>query len=463
MQLHIRRARVIDPQSDFHDQVVDILIEHGTIKTISPSTSETSSIHQGNTGLQHVPLSFGEGRGEAPHEPHKGDASHEPHNVPLSFGEGRGEVFISPGWVDVLADYREPGFEHKETLASGLAAAAAGGFTDVFLAPNTQPVLSNKSSIQYVLQKALDSVVSLHPLGAITQNIEGKELAEMLDMRANGAVAFSDGWKPVQNANLMLKALEYVKALHGTVLQIPVDASLSAGGLMHEGLVSTGLGMAGIPELAETLIVHRDIELVRYTGSKMHITGISTATSVDMVRKAKAEGLMVTCSVTPYHLALTDDALKTYDSIYKVTPPLRTEADRQALIAGLNDGTIDCIATHHRPQEWDAKTKEFEYAAEGMAVQEIAFNILWHTVKDQVSIDRLVEAMTIIPRDIFGLPVHDIKEGSKASLTIFTTSGRHALATDEVKSASRNNPFIGRELPGRVIGIINKGQIHLNK
>ena len=182
-----------------------------------------------------------------------------------------------------------------------------------------------------------------------------------------------------------------------------------------------------------------------------------------MVRKAKAEGLTLTCSVTPYHLALTDDALINYESIYKVSPPLRTEADRQALVEGLADGTIDCIASHHKPQDWDAKTKEFDYAADGMAVQELAFGILWNTLKDRINIDRLAEAMSTMPRDIFGLPTAEIKKGNRANLTIFTTEGKYSLTSSKVVSTSKNNPFIGKELAGRVVGIINNGQIHLNK
>jgi dihydroorotase len=258
MQLLIRKARIIDPQSQFHDKVADLLIEDGIIKDIAESIKAKDA----------------------------------------QVIEGK-DLFVSPGWVDVFADYREPGFEQKET--------------DVLLAPNTQPAVSSKSIVQFVMQKAAGHAVSLHPIGAVTQNTEGKDLAEMMDMRSNGAILFSDGWKPVQNAGLLLKALEYVKAFHGTILQIPVDNALSSGGLMHEGEVSTSLGMAGIPTLAESITVHRDIELVRYTGSRLHISGISSAASVEMIRKAKKEGLMVTCSVTPYHLALTDEALKTYD------------------------------------------------------------------------------------------------------------------------------------------------------
>jgi dihydroorotase len=421
MQLLIRKARVIDPQSDFHNQVVDLYIENGVIKEIGAGLKTKSK------------------------------------NIVDADG-----LIVSTGWVDVFADYCEPGFEHKETIATGLRAAADGGFTDVFLAPNTLPVLSTKSIIEYVAGKAKGNIVTLHPLGAATQNTEGKDLAEMMDMRHSGAIAFTDGWKPIQNAGLALKALEYVKAFNGILLQLPNDLSLSSGGLMNEGIVSTRLGMPGMPVLAETMLLHRDIELLRYTGSRLHVTGISSAESVAMIQNAKAEGLHITCSVTPYHLALTDEALITYNSVYKTTPPLRSETDRHALINGLNTGIIDCIATHHRPQEWDAKAKEFEYTSDGMAVQENAFSILWNSLKDTISIDRLIEAMTIIPRDIFGLENPVIKTGNKASLTLFTTEGSCKLHNENVKSKSRNNPFIGKELNGKVIGIISNNQMYLN-
>lgn len=422
MQVLIRQAKIADPGSDFHDKVVDILVEDGVIKNIAPSLKT------------------------------KADKVIE-----------AGELYVSPGWTDIFADYREPGFEHKETIASGLAAAAAGGFTHVFTAPNTSPAADTKSVIEFLLQKSRGHAVSLHPLGAVSQQVEGKNLAEMLDMHSHGAVAFTDGWKPLQHSNLMLKALEYVKAFDGTIIQIPVETSLSSGGLMHEGPVSTKLGMPGIPTLSETLIIHRDIELARYTDSKLHISGVSSAEGVDMIRRAKAQGVKVTCSVTPYHLALTDEALDTYSSFYKVSPPLRSETDRQALIKGLKDGTIDCIASHHCPQEWDAKEKEFEYSADGMNIQEIAFAIVWNAAGKKAGLERIIDAFTTAPSRIFGLDTSGIKKGNKASLTLFSTSAVTHLQEGDVKSASRNNPFIGQELNGKVLGIINNGQLILNK
>ncbi|MBX2904528.1 MAG: dihydroorotase [Taibaiella sp.] len=421
MQVLIRKARIVDSQSEHNGKVVDILVDDGVISRIAASIRTDADLV-----IEHK------------------------------------DLHVSPGWVDVFADYREPGYEHKETIETGIAAAAAGGFTDVLLAPNTQPALSTKSAVQFIKTKAAGKAVNVHPYGTATRNAEGKELAEMMDMRAHGAVAFTDGWKPVQNANLLLKALEYVTAIDGVVVQLPVDASLSSGGLMHEGPVSTSLGMAGIPALAETLAVHRDIELARYTGGKLHITGISSAASVDMVRKAKKDGVQITCSVTPYHLALTDEALRGYDSVYKLVPPLRSEADRKALVAGLKDGTIDCIATHHAPHEWDAKAKEFEYAADGMAVQETAFAAMWAAIEKQVGIEKLVAALTATPRAIFGLPAATVTKGQQACFTLFSPTATTNVTNESKKTLGVNNPFAGKALAGAVLGIINNRQVKLN-
>jgi dihydroorotase len=440
MSVHIRQAKVVDPQSEFHGQVVDIEFSpgKGTLDIKAATGKGRSSIASGGKTV------WEEGSS-------------------LKSAKDHPTLYISPGFVDVFADYREPGYEHKETIHSGLRTAAAGGFTDVLLAPNTNPTVSTKSSVQYILQRANGNAVNIHPLGAITKEIEGKSLAEMLDMHAHGAIAFTDGWKPVQNANLMLKALEYAKSFDGVLLQIPLDISLSSGGLMHEGPISTALGMAGIPVLAETVLIHRDIELVKYTGSRLHITGVSTAHGLEMIRKAKADGCKITCSVTPYHLALTDEALKMYESVYKVSPVLRSEEDRQALIGGLKDGTIDCIASHHRPQEWDAKAKEFEYASDGMNVQEITFSILMSALGSDMPVDRIIDALAVMPRTIFGLPEASVAKNNPGALTLFTTSGTWNLEERNLQSASRNNPFIGKELTGRVVGIIRDNNIHLNK
>jgi dihydroorotase len=431
MQVYIHKALVIDESSAWNGQTVDITIENGTITHVKAVKSQKSTpyIKEGDTIIW------------------KDET-----------GDG---LQVSPGWVDMLADYREPGQEHKENLASGLNAAQAGGFTHVLHSPNTQPTASGKSVIQYLLQQSKDHAVNLLPIGTASQQAEGKELAEMLDMQANGAQAFSDGWKPIQNANLMLKALEYIKALDQVLIQIPIDNSLAAGGLMHEGEVSTALGMPGIPPLAEMLMVYRDIELLRYTQSKLHLTGITTAASVAMIRKAKADGLNITCSVTPYHLLLTDDAMRTYDSKYKVLPPLRPEADRKALINGLIDGTIDAIASHHRPHDWDAKTKEFEYAADGMAIQEVTYPMCLKASK-KLTDAHLVRALSTQPRRILGLPAAGVSVGLVASLTFFNHS-QWACTEENKQSQAYNNPFINTTFMGKVIGILNNNQIKINQ
>lgn len=420
MAILIRGAKVIDESSPYHLKTVDIFIDNGFIKSIGTKLTD-----EADTVIE------------------------------------QSDLHISMGWSDLFADYREPGFEHKETIASGLASAALGGFTSVMTTPNTNPTVSSKSVVQYLIRQAEGHTVALHPLGSISENIEGKKLAEMLDMHSHGAIAFSDGWKPVQNASLMLKALEYVKSFDGTLIQMPVDANLSAGGLMHEGIESTQLGMPGIPTIAESLHLHRDIELLRYTNSKLHVTGLSSSESVAMIRKAKEEGLLITCSVTPYHLALNDELLRSYDSVYKVMPPIRSESDRKALIEGIKDGTIDCIAAHHRPQEWDAKAKEFEYASDGMNIQELSFAITYNALKDEVPLEKIIGAFANRANTIFDLQKAGIKEEAKADFTLFSV--KEITQKTELKSKVRNNPFLGKTLAGKVIGIINNNQLVLNQ
>jgi len=269
-----------------------------------------------------------------------------------------------------------------------------------------------------------------------------------MDMQHEGAVAFSDGWLPLQNAGLMVKALEYVKAFNGIIIQIPIHASLAEGGLMNEGENSVRLGINGIPNIAESLMVQRDIELVRYTQSRIHFSGISTPASINLIKAAKKEGLDVTCSVTPYHLLFTDAMLKQYESVYKVEPPLRTEAERKILVKALLDGTIDCISTHHRPQDWDAKVSEFEYAQPGMIGQETCLPMLL-AAAPEIKTERLVELLSSNPRKIFGLEEAKIEVGAKANVTIFDCNSTWTYTKDSKASLGMNSPFIGKELKGK--------------
>ncbi len=401
MRVLIKQAKIIQAASPLHNQVMDILMEDNTIVSIAKQIDEA--------GAEKI--------------------------------ISEKELIFSPGWVDLMADYAEPGYEYKEGIKNGLAVAAKGGFTDVVIVPNTQPSISNKAAVQFALQQAQGAPAKLHILGSISNNIEGKDLAEMLDMHEQGAVGFTDGWKPLQNAALMLKALEYVKAFKGILVQIPMDSTISSNGLMHEGMHSTQLGMAGIPTIAETILLQRDIDLLRYTHSRLHISGVSCAASIEIIKQAKGEGIAITCDTTPYHLLFTDSALTSYNSLYKVMPPLRSEEDRQALIAALKDGTIDCIASHHRPQDWDAKQKEFEYASYGMAVQEYSFAALYSKFEKELSIERWMDLFANNARCIFNLPYQIIQEGASGNFSVVSLQHPSTLQIEIGQSKSNNMPF----------------------
>ena len=370
-------------------------------------------------------------------------------------------AFLSPGWVEIFSDFGDPGYEFKEELSTGAAAAFAGGFTHVFVLPNTQPVTDNKSQVSYIKEKSSRLPVQLYPIGAISKGLEGKELAEMYDMASSGAIAFSDGKNPMQSAGLLLKALQYVKANEGVLIQMPYDKTVGTFGLINEGLVSTRLGLPGLPAIAEELMIQRDIELVRYTESKLHFTGISSAKSVALIAAAKKEGLQITCSVTPHHLLFTEDDLKDYDTNLKLNPPLRTASDRQALRAGVLDGTIDLIATHHFPQHSDDKVREFEYAKNGMIGLQSTYNVLMEALPE-LSPERLTQLLSTKAREIFGLATSNIAVGQKADLTIFHPQKSNTFTGDLNKSKSANSPYLGKQLPGKVLATIANHEIHKN-
>jgi dihydroorotase len=420
MKLLIKQARIVDPSSPFNAQITDIFIENGIISRIGNKISE------------------------------KADQEISAENL-----------HVSPGWVDVFANFADPGYEFKETLETGAAAAAAGGYTDVLVIPNTKPAIHDKAGVEYIRQKSRSLPVNIHPLGAVTKNLEGKELAEMYDMKASGAVAFSDGLNGIQSAGLLVKALQYVKAFDGVVMQVPDDKSINPHGLMNEGIVSTQLGLPGKPPMAEELMVARDIKLARYTESKLHLTGVSTGKSLEYIRRAKDGHIAVTCSVTPYHLYFSDDDLSSYDTNLKVNPPLRSDSDRTALHSAIEDGTVDCLASHHLPHEYDSKITEFEYAKFGMIGLETAFAVLV-TMLPLLGMEKLVHLLSINPRRIFNLESATLKEGSKAILSLFDPAKKHTFTAGDIRSKSKNSPFTGRELTGRVIGIINGISVTLN-
>lgn len=369
-------------------------------------------------------------------------------------------LYVSAGWTDLFADFAEPGNEQRETLESGQRAAAAGGYTDVALIPNLKPITNGKSQVEYLRSRSV--AVNLHPIGCISKDIEGKDLAEMYDMTLAGAVAFSDGLKPVQHSGLMMKALQYVRSFDGVLIQIPDDRSISRLGLMHEGEVSTRLGLMGKPAMAESILLARDLELLQYTGSRLHVTGISTRESLDQIRKAKKAGMRVTCSVSPYHLLFTDEQLGGYDSLYKVYPPLRSEADRKALVKGIADGTIDAIASHHMPRDWDDKEKEFEYAAEGMITLQTMLPMLREALS-ALPVEQWIPLLTDAPRNILGLSRPELEPGAPACLTVFDPEASWTWTEANNHSRSANSPLMGQTLKGKVVAVVHHHHLSLHE
>lgn len=418
MKVLLQAATIYNPNSEYHLQQQNILIEQGTITYIGPEAKEADKTVAAN-GL-----------------------------------------CVSAGWVDLQAFSGEPGLEHKEDLESLALAAAAGGFTEVLLLPNTEPVVQTKGAINYIKSKSLSLPVTLLPAAAITVNAEGKDLTEMIDLHQSGAVAFTDGTSPLQGADVVLKALQYMQPFNAVLMNRPEHKRLTENGQMHEGEASTRLGMKGIPALAEEVTVVRDLQLLRYAGGKMHFSLISTAAAVEAIRKAKAEGLQVTCDVSSYQVAFTDETIEPFDTNYKVTPPFRSEADAVAIKEGLLDGTIDAVVSAHMPQDVEAKKLEFDLAEFGIINLETAFAVA--NTSMELPLETLIEKLTTNPRRILGLPEATLKVGEAANLTLFAPEQVWVPAVEQSKSRSHNSPFFGRELKGKVLGTIHKGQLVLN-
>lgn len=416
MKVVFKAALIIDPRSPLNGKRTDILTENGIIT----ATGENL----------------------------KGDKVVESTNL-----------CVSPGWFDMQVDFCDPGNEHKETIASGAAAAAAGGFTGVLLMPGTHPPVHSKSEVEYIIRKAAGSAVDVYPAGAITHGLEGKDMAELYDMHQAGARAFTDGAKAIDNAGMLVRTLLYAKNFNGKILTRCDEKSISADGKMNEGVVSTALGLKGIPAMAEELMVARNMALAEYADAPLHLQGISTARSVELIRDAKKRGLQITASVNAANLFWTDEALEEFETNYKVNPPLRTRADVDALIAGLTDGTIDIIVSDHTPEDVESKVVEFDQAAFGMIGTETAF-ALARTAAPKLPLEKLVAAFSVNPRKLLGLETSVIEKGNAANLTAFDPDMEWTY--NSIRSLSRNTPATGLTLKGKVIGIVNKGDLVKN-
>ncbi len=416
MNVLLKSATIIDSKSEFHNTIQDILIEKGVISKIADNIKNTSNYKEINLENLH----------------------------------------ISQGWFDSSVCFGEPGFEDRETINNGLQAAALSGFTAVAMNANTEPVLDSSSNIAFVNSKAQNHAVTLLPIGALTKDSKGEHLAEMFDMKNAGACAFQDYKKPIENANMLKIALQYASNFNGLVYSYPQDNSISRNGVVNENITSTTLGLKGNPNLAEALQVARDLFLLEYTNGKLHIPTISTAEAVDLIREAKKKKLDVSCSVAIHNLFFTDDVLTTFDTNFKVQPPLRIQKDVDALIEGVKDGTIDLVTSDHNPLNIELKNIEFDYADYGTIGLESAFSAL----NTLFSVKKTVSILTK-GKERFGQESTTISEGNKINASLFNPNGKFTFDTSNIHSKSKNSIFLNTTLKGSVYGIIANNKMIL--
>lgn len=420
MNLLIQKATIIDPNSDYNGQTLDVWIKEGTIEAIGKNldTNGKELIRVDNS-------------------------------------------YLSIGWLGMSVQTGDPGFEHREDLNSVATAARRGGFTAIACLPNTNPAIQDKSNILYLKNSTKGGIVDFYPIGAVTYECGGQDLTEMLDMSAAGAVAFSDGKKGIQNSGLMMRALQYVKAFDGLIINQPYDANITLEGQMHEGVHSISLGMKGIPNLAEDLMVQRDIFLTEYTNSRLHLSNISSKESVDLIRRAKTKGIDITASVPITNLVFLDEDLLEFDTNFKVFPPLRSKEDQKALKEGLIDGTIDLISTNHVPLEEEVKKLEFAYAKFGAIGLGATFPASNMVLGQVLGVTGLVEKLAYKTRKILNIAMPSITVGQAANLTLFDNTTTWILNRKNIYSKSKNSPFIGQEFRGKVWAVINNGRSDL--
>ena|SRR5690554_320756 len=412
MNLLLKSATIMDAQSEHHEKKRDLLITNGIIEKIATTIKNPDNRKEITVNNLH----------------------------------------ISQGWFDASVSFGEPGFEERETIENGLKTAAHSGFTAAALNANTNPVIDSKADIKYVLSKAKGNAVKLYPIGALTKNGNGIDLAELYDMHNAGAIAFYDYQQPVANPNLLKIALQYTQSFNGLTIAFSNDENISKNGVANEEVAATKLGLKGIPALAEELQIARNLFLLEYTGGKLHIPTISTEKSVTLIREAKKKGLAVSCSVSINNLLLNDEALESYNSNLKLLPPLRTKRDQKALLKGLKDGTIDGVTSDHNPIDVEHKKMEFDHAMFGSIGLESCFGALRSVVST-------TEAVTFLTRlkNTFGISNTPIAEGSKANITLFNPDFEWTFTENEIVSSSKNAALLGKKLKGKAYGIyVNK-------
>ena len=417
MNALIKSATIIDTQSTHHGKTLDIRITNGNITEIGTNlkaAEEEKTIEKKNLQL-------------------------------------------SQGWFDSSVSLGQPGYEERETIDNGLKVAASSGFTGVAVNANTNPILDTSATVSYVKKMGEGYASSIYPIGALTRNSEGKDLAELYDMQQSGAVAFGDYQKAIANPNMLKVALQYTQGFDGLVLSFPQENKLVGKGIVNEGVVSTKLGLKGAPALAESIQIARDLHILEYAGGKLHIPTITTAASVHLIRDAKAKGLDVSCSTAITNLYFTDESLETFDTHFKVTPPLRTQKDNDALIEGLKDGTIDMVTSDHNPLDIERKKVEFDNATSGTIAQEATLGALLTLVSDKKAIQLLTAG-----RERFTNRQSPIEEGSIANLTLFDTKVNSIFTESDILSKSKNAAFLNAKLKGKVYGVIANNKLHLN-
>ncbi len=418
MKTLLKNVQIFDRSSTYHKQSKDILIENDTIVKIEDTIEDNDAKLLQKEGLS-----------------------------------------VSKGWVDFKSDFSDPGYEHKEDLDSGMQAAAFGGFTHIGLLPSTQPAISGKTQVEYIRSRANGNVVSLHPIGTITENHKGENLAEMFDMFNAGVRVFSDDLLPV-SSGIMYRALLYSKNFGATIVSFPKDKSLAGEGMVNEGAASTQTGLKAVPTIAETIQLNRDLRLLEYTGGRLHITGVSCAESVDLIKAAKEKGLNVTADVHASHLVFNETAVIDFDSNHKVMPPYRREQDRLALWQALKEDTLDCIVADHRPFDKEEKDVEFDNAAFGAIALQTLFSSLLEIEND---VDLITDKISNKARAILGINQNTIEVGSKADLTVFCPSEEWVFDQNSNQSKSKNSPFYNKKMKGSVVAIINNGKLAIKE